>query len=241
MHTRLADSLNIVMDRIERAARDAGRPVPMLVAVSKRHDAGSVIAVTHAWRARGGRPVFGENYVQEALPKRAAVDAALGAGAPGWHCIGHLQRNKAREAAGAFDCVQTVDRMELATALARHRDGAAAPLDVLVQVNIDAEASKSGCLPADVPALCASVGSLPSLRLRGLMAIPAAHADPRDARPALRAMRVLFEATQRAHPAIDTLSMGMSDDLEIAIDEGATLVRVGTAIFGHRDASAQLA
>ncbi|MCP5899055.1 YggS family pyridoxal phosphate enzyme, partial [Klebsiella pneumoniae] len=87
-----------------------GRDAPTLVAVSKRHDAGCVSAVTHAWRARGGRPLFGENYVQEALPKRAAVDAVLGAGATGWHCIGHLQRNKAREAAGAFDCVQTVDR-----------------------------------------------------------------------------------------------------------------------------------
>lgn len=235
MQTHFADRLNAVLDRIERAARGAGRPAPTLVAVSKRHDAGCVIAVTHAWRARGGAPVFGENYVQEALPKRAAVDAALGNGATGWHCIGHLQRNKAREAAGGFDCVQTVDRVELATALARHRDDAGTPLDVLVQVNIDAEASKSGCLPADVPALCASVASLPALRLRGLMAIPAAHADPRDARPALRAMRVLFEATQRTHPAIDTLSMGMSDDLEVAIEEGATLVRVGTAIFGSRD------
>lgn len=233
--------LNEVLDRIARAAVRAGRPVPGLVAVSKRHDAAAVVEVARQWRERCARMdmactgvAFGENYVREGAAKRVEVDAALPVPAT-WHLIGHLQRNKAREAASAFDWVQSVDRVAIAEALARHRPAAAGPLQVLVQVNIDADAGKDGCAPGDVDALCDAVAAMPALALRGLMAIGRAHDDPADARPALRAMRVLFEGVQSRHRGVDTLSMGMSDDLEVAIEEGATLVRVGTAIFGARE------
>jgi pyridoxal phosphate enzyme (YggS family) len=180
--------------------------------------------------AAQGQRAFGENYVQEALPKIAAL---RGQGLE-WHLIGHLQSNKAREAAQAFDWVQSVDRAKLVAALAHHRPPAAGPLNVLVQVNIDDEASKSGCRPQDVPALAEAIAAQPALRLRGLMAIPAPDPDRARRRAAFRAMSALFDALQAAHPGVDTLSMGMSEDYLDAVTEGATMVRIGSALFGPR-------
>lgn len=214
-----------VLQRLENAAWQAGRPVPRLLAVGKTQPAAKIAAL-----AALGQRAFGENYVQEALAKQAT----LGEAGLEWHLIGHLQSNKAREAAQAFDWVQTVDRPKLVAALARHRPPARGPLNVLIQVNIDDEASKHGCRPEQVGALAAAIAAEPALRLRGLMAIPAPWPEPAPRREAFRRMRDLFETLAAKHPGVDTLSMGMSDDLELAIAEGATLVRVGTALFGAR-------
>lgn len=222
--------LRSLADRILNAARGAGRPPPRLLAVSKTRDAGEVAALAALRHALGeDRAGFGENYVQEAAGKVQALrDIAIE-----WHLIGHLQSNKARQAAELFDWVQTVDRPKLVTALAQWRDPVR-PLDVLVQVNVDDETGKHGCRPDDIPALAGAIARAPALRLRGLMAIPTPHEDPEQRRPAFARMRDLFDALAADHPHIDTLSMGMSDDLEQAIAEGATLVRVGTALFGPR-------
>ena len=217
----IASAWNDVTARIARAAPRGG---VMLVAVSKTHPPEAIRAL-----AACGARAFGENYVQEALGKQAALaDLALV-----WHAIGPLQSNKAREVAQHFDWLQTLDRAKLIEPLARHRDAGSAPLNVLIQVNIDDEASKSGCAPGDVRELADLVAAHPTLRLRGLMAIPA----PLDfvrRREAFRRMRALFEALASEHAAVDTLSMGMSDDFELAIAEGATMVRVGSALFGAR-------
>lgn len=224
----LADHLRKVSDTLYSAAVARGRASPVLVAVSKLQAAAAITQL-----AAAGQRHFGENYVQEAVRKRPAVEAAGAAGTV-WHLIGHLQSNKAREAAALFDWVQTVDRPSLVAALARHRPAAAGPLDVLLQVNVDDEAGKHGCRPDEVPALAQAVAGEPMLRLRGLMVIPTPHADPEHRRPAFRAARALFEALRPAHATVDTLSMGMSDDWPIALDEGATMVRIGTALFGAR-------
>nr|WP_233431095.1 YggS family pyridoxal phosphate-dependent enzyme [Lysobacter enzymogenes] len=214
---------------MRRAAHDAGRPVPRLLAVSKTQDETAVAEL-----ALQGQDAFGENYVQEAAAKRTAMAATAAAGrALEWHLIGHLQSNKAAEAAALFDWVHTVDRPKLATALARHRR-AGTPLDVLIQVNIDDEASKHGCRPGDVPALAAAIAAEPALRLRGLMVIPTPHDDPEQRRPSFRRAKALFDALAAQFAGVDTLSMGMSDDFAIAVAEGSTLVRIGTALFGAR-------
>lgn len=214
-----------ILQRAAFAARAAGRPEARLLAVSKTQPADAVAAL-----AAQGQRAFGENYVQEAAAK---IDALSALGLE-WHLIGHLQSNKADIAARLFDWVQTVDRPKLVAALARHRPAALPPLNVLVQVNIDDEGSKSGCAPADIDALAAAVAAEPRLRLRGLMAIPAPFPDEAPRRQAFRRMRALFDALATRHPGIDTLSMGMSDDFELAVAEGATMVRVGTALFGAR-------
>ena len=220
------NALADILLALENAARGADRPSPVrLLAVSKTRSAGEVSALADA-----GQSAFGENYVQEALPK---IEALHGRGLE-WHLIGHLQSNKAKDAATAFDWVQTVDRAKLVGALARHRPADAPPLQVLVQVNIDDEASKHGCAPADVAALADAIAAEPRLRLRGLMAIPAPDPDVGRRRAAFRAMALLFEALRARHPGIDTLSMGMSEDYAEAIAEGATMVRIGTALFGAR-------
>ncbi|QSX76632.1 YggS family pyridoxal phosphate-dependent enzyme [Lysobacter arenosi] len=211
--------------KLENAAAAAGRPVPRLLAVSKTQDATAVAEL-----AAAGQRAFGENYVQETAAKQPAL-AGLGLE---WHLIGHLQSNKAREAATLFDWVQTVDRIKLVTALAQHRAADRPPLNVLIQVNIDDEASKHGCEPGDVPALADAIAAQPRLRLRGLMVIPTPHPDPEQRRGAFRRTRELFDALRATHPQVDTLSMGMSDDHAIAIAEGATMVRIGTALFGAR-------
>lgn len=177
-----------------------------------------------------GQHAFGENYVQEALTKqRELADLDLE-----WHLIGPLQSNKCREVALHFDWLQTLDRDKLIEPLARYRPIDRTPLQVLVQVNIDDEASKSGCAPEEVDELCAAIAAQSRLCLRGLMAIPAPSPDPVLRRAAFARMRALFEALRMRHPQIDTLSMGMSDDFELALAEGATMVRVGSLLFGTR-------
>ncbi|WP_441819786.1 YggS family pyridoxal phosphate-dependent enzyme [Lysobacter sp. TAB13] len=225
--------LHDILHQLQRAAHDAGRPVPRLLAVSKTQDETAVANL-----ALQGQTAFGENYVQEAVAKHAAMASTAAAGrALEWHLIGHLQSNKAADAAALFDWVQTVDRPKLAAALARHRAArpALAPLNILIQVNIDDEASKHGCAPAEVPALAAAIAAEASLRLRGVMVIPTPHADPELRRPAFRDAKALFDALAAQYgAAVDTLSMGMSDDYRVAIAEGATMVRIGTALFGAR-------
>jgi pyridoxal phosphate enzyme (YggS family) len=220
---RLAELRNALRD----AAAAAGRPVPTLVAVSKFQPAAAVAELADA-----GQRAFGENYVQEAQAKQAQLDR------PDleWHLIGHLQSNKAALAAELFDWVQSVDRPKLVDALGASRPPGRAPLNVLLQVNIDHEAGKHGCAPEQVQALAARVAARPTLALRGLMAIPAPHADPALRRAAFARMKALFDALAAAHPGVDTLSMGMSQDFALAVAEGATMVRIGTALFGSRPA-----
>lgn len=206
------------------SATPPGRSVRLL-AVSKLKPADAIRAL-----AAQGQRAFGENYVQEGVRK---VTELAGLGLE-WHLIGPLQSNKAKEAAVHFDWVESLDRAKLVPLLAQHRPADRPPLNVLVQVNVDDEASKSGAAPADVPALCDLVAATPRLALRGLMAIPAPHEDPTRRRAAFARMRALFDAERARHPGIDTLSMGMSDDFELAIAEGATEVRIGTALFGAR-------
>jgi len=221
------DRLRTVMQRILNAADAAKRPPAALLAVSKTQPAEAVSAL-----AAAGQLAFGENYVQEAAAKRAAL--ADSHPALQWHLIGHLQSNKAALAAATFDWVQTIDRPSVVDALARHRNAGQGPLNVLVQVNVEGEAGKAGCRPEDLDALAAHVAAQPQLALRGLMSIPVPHPDPEQRRPAFRRMRALFEELATRHSGVDTLSMGMSDDFPVAIAEGATLVRIGTALFGPR-------
>ncbi|MBK0025261.1 YggS family pyridoxal phosphate-dependent enzyme [Stenotrophomonas sp. S48] len=214
-----------ILSNLHNAAEAAGRPPPRLLAVSKTQPAQAVAAL-----AAQGQQSFGENYVQEALAKMQALqDLRLE-----WHLIGHLQSNKAEAVAAHFDWVQSVDRAKLVTALARHRPAGRDPLNVLIQVNIDDEGSKHGCSPQQVDALAQAIAAEPSLRLRGLMAIPAPWPDAARRREAFVRMRTLFETLAAGHPHVDTLSMGMSGDYAEAIAEGATLVRIGTALFGAR-------
>ena len=217
-----------VMVRIERAARAAGRDPRevRLLAVSKTFAPEAVRAV-HAL----GQRAFGENHVQEAVAK---INATADLADLEWHLIGPLQGNKARLAAQRFAWVETVDRLPIAERLAAARPDTLPPLNVCVQVNISGETSKSGVAPAAAVPLARSVGQLPRLRLRGLMGIAEATADLSRQREQFRRLRQCFDACRAAGLAVDTLSMGMSADLEAAIAEGATLVRVGSAIFGAR-------
>lgn len=217
--------LSTLLLNLHNAAAAAGRPDPLLLAVSKTQPAEAVAAL-----AAQGQRAFGENYVQEAAAKIDAL-AALGLE---WHLIGHLQSNKAELAARQFDWVQSVDRPKLVAALAAHRPAALAPLNVLIQVNIDDEDSKHGCAPEGVPALAAAIAAAPRLQLRGLMAIPAPWPQAERRQQAFARMRALFDTLAAAHPQVDTLSMGMSSDYAEAIAHGATLVRIGTALFGAR-------
>ena len=226
----LEQSLKAVLQRLDAAASAARQPVPRLLAVAKTQAATAVAEL-----AAAGQRAFGENYVQEAAAKQAALaEQGTPPAALEWHLIGHLQSNKARDAARLFDWVQTVDRESLVGALARHRPPQREPLNVLLQVNVDDEASKHGCRPGELAALADAVATQPALRLRGLMVIPTPHADIEQRRPAFRRTRELFDELRLRHPGIDTLSMGMSDDCAVAVAEGATMVRVGTALFGAR-------
>lgn len=227
--TSVIGNLRQVHSRIAQACAAAGRPVDSvtLLCVSKTFGAD---AVREAFAA--GERAFGENYVQEALDKIAAL-ADLRDQLQ-WHLIGPLQSNKTRPVAEAFDWVHSVDRLKIAQRLAEQRPPQLAPLQVCLQVNISGEASKSGLAPAEVPALARAVAALPRLRLRGLMAIPEPAADPAAQHAPHRALRELLAALNADGLALDTLSMGMSADLEAAVAEGATLLRIGTAIFGGR-------
>ena len=217
-----------MQQRIARAADAAGRdPATIrLLAVSKSMPAEAIRAV-HAL----GQRAFGENYVQEATAKMTAL-----ADLPGieWHLIGPLQRNKARAAAARFAWVQTIDGMAIAERLSATREARQGLLDVCVQVNISAETSKSGIAPGDALALARAVVSLPRLALRGFMGIAAPTAEVDLQRAQFRMLREILAAAQAEGLMLDTLSMGMSDDLEAAIAEGATLIRVGSALFGQR-------
>ncbi len=232
--TAINDNLQAVGARIRRAALAAGRDPEgvRLLAVSKTQPPA---AVSQAFSA--GQRSFGENYVQEALDKQAVLGEQLGperAGMLEWHLIGPLQSNKTRVAAGSFDWVHTIDRLKVARRLSESRAASEAPLNVLIQVNVSAEPSKSGVPPAEVAALAREISGLPHLRLRGLMAIPEPTADTRLQRERFHSVRELFEQLNQDGLSLDTLSMGMSQDLESAVAEGATMVRVGTAIFGER-------
>jgi len=204
-----------------------------LLAVSKTFGSDDVRAALDCGQHR-----FGENYVQEALDKIQAlgdVRAQLE-----WHLIGPLQSNKTRPVAEQFDWVQSVDRLKIAQRLSEQRPEHLPPLNVLLQVNTSGEDSKSGVAPAEVAALARAVSALPRLRLRGLMALPAPTPDEASQLAAHRGLKALFDNLVATGLSLDTLSMGMSADLEAAIAEGATLVRVGTAIFGGRPKPADL-
>ena len=221
----LADNLSAISARIANAAQAAGRdPASVqLLAVSKTKPA-SAIREVHAAGVRD----FGENYLQEALTKQQALgDLPLI-----WHFIGPIQSNKTKAIAEHFDWVHSVDRLKIAQRLSEQRPAGLAPLNICLQVNVSGEDSKSGCAPADLPALAKAVAALPNLRLRGLMAIP----EPTDDRAAQEAAFSSLRALQKGLDlGLDTLSMGMSHDLEAAIAQGATWVRIGTALFGARD------
>ena len=221
----LADNLSAISARIASAAQAAGRdPASVqLLAVSKTKPA-SAIREIHA----AGVCDFGENYLQEALTKQQALsDLPLI-----WHFIGPIQSNKTKAIAEHFDWVHSVDRLKIAQRLSEQRPAGLAPLNICLQVNVSGEDSKSGCAPADLPALAKAVAALPNLRLRGLMAIP----EPTDDRAAQEAAFSSLRALQKGLDlGLDTLSMGMSHDLEAAIAQGATWVRIGTALFGARD------
>jgi pyridoxal phosphate enzyme (YggS family) len=214
------DNLQAVRQRIARAAQAVRRDAAgvTLLAVSKTHPAALVEEALAA-----GQRAFGENYVQEALEKMDAVRGAE------WHLIGPLQSNKTRRVAERFDWVQSVDSEKIARRLSGQRSGNLPPLNVLIQVNASGEASKSGVAAGEVSLLSESIRKLPRLRLRGLMAIPEPGAD----RAHYRELKNLYEGLKDRFQ-FDTLSVGMSDDLELAVAEGATMVRIGTAIFGVR-------
>jgi PLP dependent protein len=226
----LRDNHAQVLARIAAAARAAGRdPAGVtLLAVSKTFGADAVLTL-----AGCGQHAFGENYVQEAVDK---VDACAPRALQPlqWHFIGPIQSNKTRPIAERFDWVHSVDREKVARRLSEQRPSALPPLQVCLQVNVSGEASKSGCAPDETVGLAQAVASLPGLRLRGLMAIPEPTDDPQVQRERFGRLRGLLEAVRAAGVAVDTLSMGMSDDLEMAIVEGSTIVRVGTALFGRR-------
>ena len=225
----IAAKLQQVSTRMAAACVAAQRPVQSvtLLAVSKTFP---IDAVREAHAA--GQRAFGENHVQEALVKIAALADLRPA--IEWHLIGPLQSNKTREVAAAFDWVHSVDRLKLAERLSAQRPPGLPPLQVCLQVNTSGEASKSGVAPADTLALARAVIALPNHWLRGLMAIPAPAMGFDAQRPAHRALRELLETLRAQGLALDTLSMGMSADLEAAVAEGATIVRIGTAIFGDR-------
>jgi PLP dependent protein len=230
--TTLQERLSAVQARIAQACAQAGRApsAVQLLAVSKLHPAQAVReALVH------GQNAFGENYVQEALDKMAALADLRSA--IEWHLVGPLQSNKTRAVAQAFDWVHSVDRLKIAQRLSDQRPAHLPPLNICLQVNISGEASKSGLSPAEAADIAPAVGALSRLRLRGLMAIPEPLEGFEAQRAPLRALRLLQETLNRQGLALDTLSMGMSDDLEAAIAEGSTMVRVGTAVFGPRAAA----
>jgi PLP dependent protein len=228
---RIAANLALLRERITAAAATAGRRVDQvtLLAVSKGHGAGAVRAA-HAL----GLVDFGENYVAESLTKiRATADLPLR-----WHFIGRLQANKTRAVAEHFAWVHGIDRLRIAERLSEQRAASAPPLDVCVQVNVAGEATKGGVAPAELPELLAALRPLPRLRLRGLMCMLPYEADALAQRDGFAALRRLLEQANAEGAALDTLSMGMSADLEAAVLEGATILRIGTALFGERTAAA---
>jgi PLP dependent protein len=226
----ISDNLQHVRERIALACERAERPVGAvrLLAVSKTFGADAVREAVAA-----GQQAFGENYVQEGVDKILALRAAGLTGVE-WHCIGPLQSNKTRPVAEHFDWVHTIDRLKIALRLSEQRPPDLPPLQVCVQVNVDGGPNKSGVLPAEAMALAQAVAALPRLRLRGLMCIPEPAPNFDAACEVFGRAKALFDALNAQGLALDTLSMGMSDDLEAAVASGSTLVRVGSAVFGRR-------
>lgn len=223
----LSENLDTVSARIKRACEGCGRaPTEVrLLAVSKRHSA-ERIRLAHSW----GQPAFGENTVQEALTKQQQLaDLALE-----WHFIGAIQSNKTRDIAEHFHWAQGVDREKLLLRLSKQRPVTLPPLNICLQVNIDAEPQKAGLLPEQVEPLARLALTLPGIHLRGLMAIPANQAQGGAAEASFRAVKELYDGLRERGIDLDTLSMGMSADMERAIAAGSTMVRVGTDIFGTR-------
>lgn len=231
----IAENLQAVEATIGAACAASGRArnEVNLLAVSKTFPAEAVVEAMAA-----GQRAFGENYLQEAVDKMAEVarlqPAMLPNRAVEWHFIGPIQSNKTRPIATHFQWVHTVERLKIAQRLSEQRPDELGPLDICLQVNISGEASKSGASEAELPELARQVAALPKLRLRGLMAIPEATSDEAQQRAAFARLRTLFESLRADGLALDTLSMGMSGDLAAAVAEGATIVRIGSAIFGAR-------
>ncbi|WP_293777131.1 YggS family pyridoxal phosphate-dependent enzyme [uncultured Oxalicibacterium sp.] len=234
----ISENLQAVQRRIGEAADNAQRPAQSvnLLVVSKTFGADAVIEA-----AATGQRAFGENYLQESLDKMATVESARPDLDLEWHFIGPIQSNKTKPIATHFDWVHSVDREKIAQRLSDQRPDDLPPLNICLQVNISGEASKSGFAPEAVIEAAQRIASLPRLRLRGLMAIPEPEDDPQRQRLPFRQMHALYLQLQQQLPGlqIDTLSMGMSGDLDAAIAEGATIVRVGSAIFGTRNYAKQ--
>jgi pyridoxal phosphate enzyme (YggS family) len=228
----ISDNINIIREKIAQAASRCGRSPEniKLVAVSKRFPA-SVIKEAF----KGGQTLFGENYIQEVQQKRAEVPAGVH-----FHFIGHLQTNKAKIAAESCTMIETVDRLKLARVLGKHLEKLSTSMDILVQVNIGEDSNKSGVSINDTEKLLVELKSIPQIRVCGLMTIPPIEPSPEDSRPHFRNLRLLADELSGKDLFADNnrieLSMGMSGDFHIAIEEGATIVRVGTAIFGNRPA-----
>lgn len=225
--TSISERLQAVKSRLRQAETEAGRPLESvaLIAVSKTQSAEAVRSAHTA-----GQRAFGENYLQESLEKMAALaDLPLE-----WHFIGPIQSNKTRPIAENFAWVHGVDRLKIAQRLSDARPAGLAPLNICIEVNVSGEGSKGGVEPNEVQALAEAVAKFPALKLRGLMTIPAPTNDIALQRQQFRMLRELLESLQQRGLALDTLSMGMSEDFPAAITEGATIVRIGTAIFGPR-------
>ena len=224
----VTENFRKIQDLLAKAAADAGRSGDhiRLLAVSKRKPVEAILEA-----AAAGQRDFGENFVQEGVEKigKCGRDDLI------WHFIGHLQSNKTRVVAENFQWVHTVDRLKIARRLSEQRPVDAADLNICIEVNIDAEESKSGVNPANVQVLATEIAELPRLRLRGLMCLPAIREDFAEQRKPFAALRELLESLNSSGLRLDTLSMGMSADYAAAIHEGATIVRVGTAIFGERE------
>ena len=227
----IAHNLAQVRDKISAAATRCGRTSEevTLLAVSKTKPASAVAEAVAA-----GQRAFGENYVQEGVDKIRHFQET-GVSGLEWHFIGPLQSNKSRLVAEHFDWCHTVDRLRIASRLSEQRPATLAPLNILIQINISDEASKSGIALSELDALAAQVAELPGVRLRGLMAIPAPVSDYERQFAVAQQMAVAFDALKARYPTVDTLSLGMSDDMDAAIAAGSTMVRIGTAIFGARD------
>lgn len=230
--TTIEDNLHRVRARLQQACEAAGRSINevTLLAVSKTFEAD---AVRQAYAA--GQQAFGENYVQEGVEKVEQVRALGTCPHIVWHCIGPVQSNKTRLVAEHFDWVQSIDRLKIAQRLNEQRPAQLPPLQVCIQVNVDGGANKSGVAPAETLDLARAVAALPRLRLRGLMAIPEPAPDFETQRALFLRAKALFDELRAQGLDLDTLSLGMSDDLEAAVAAGSTMVRVGRAVFGHRE------
>ncbi len=226
MTTSLASRLSATQQRLAEAARLAGRdPATIhLLAISKTQPP----EVIHEAYDAGLR-AFGENYLQEAVDKQPLLPADIE-----WHCTGPVQSNKSKLVAEHFDWCHTIDSLKLAERLNNQRPSSLPPLNVCIQLHIGGEESKSGIAADEVAAVAAAIAKLPSLRLRGLMTIPPASDDPVEQRRWFAEARAVYERLRADHPAVDTLSMGMSGDMEAAIIEGSTMIRIGSALFGPR-------